>query len=171
MRPVARIDTRVLRHEARLIDLVPQDPKPKRTGPHSWKVLCPFHAEKTPSMQVRQTERGWRYHCFGCGEDGDAIDYVMKLDRLTFKEACAKMGARPTDAPPVKLHRAPWILVCDGRGCFTTGEVETCDIPYVGLAVPDTKRAVLSTWVMTDDGRTYCWRCCWRAFARRSVSR
>ena len=56
----------------------------------SLKACCPFHHEKTPSFNINQN-KGF-YHCFGCGESGDAIKFVMKMDGLTFPEA-AKMLA------------------------------------------------------------------------------
>ena len=54
--------------------------------------LCPFHHEKTPSFHVN-VERGF-FHCFGCGESGSAIDYLMKLEGLTFVEAVRSLAER-----------------------------------------------------------------------------
>lgn len=45
---------------------------------------CPFHEEKTPSFTVFKDNH---FHCFGCGEHGDVIDFVMKLNKLNFVEA------------------------------------------------------------------------------------
>ncbi|HET7132477.1 MAG TPA: DNA primase [Gammaproteobacteria bacterium] len=50
-----------------------------------YKGLCPFHGEKTPSFTVSPT-RG-TYHCFGCGEHGSAIGFLMAYDNLSFPEA------------------------------------------------------------------------------------
>jgi len=50
-----------------------------------YKGLCPFHGEKTPSFTVSPT-RG-TYHCFGCGEHGSAIGFLMNYDNLGFPEA------------------------------------------------------------------------------------
>ena len=52
--------------------------KVSRTG----MACCPFHDDKNPSMKVDQ-----RFHCFGCGEDGDVIDFTAKLFDLSPKEA------------------------------------------------------------------------------------
>ena len=49
------------------------------------KGLCPFHAEKTPSFTVSPT-KGF-YHCFGCGQHGSAIGFLMAYDNLSFPEA------------------------------------------------------------------------------------
>ena len=62
----------------------------KRAG-GSYKACCPFHHEKTPSFHIQPT-KGF-YHCFGCGESGDAIKFVMKYEGLTFVEAAKKLAA------------------------------------------------------------------------------
>ena len=62
----------------------------KRAG-GSYKACCPFHHEKTPSFHI-QPEKGF-YHCFGCGESGDVIKFVMKYEGLTFMEAAKKLAA------------------------------------------------------------------------------
>ena len=50
-------------------------------------ACCPFHDDKNPSMKVDQ-----RFHCFGCGEDGDVIDFTAKLFDLSQKEAAEKLA-------------------------------------------------------------------------------
>lgn len=55
----------------------------KRNG----MACCPFHDDKNPSMKVDQ-----RFHCFGCGEDGDVIDFTAKLFDLSTKEAAEKLA-------------------------------------------------------------------------------
>ena len=54
---------------------------------HGGMMCCPFHDDKNPSMKVDK-----RYHCFGCGDDGDAIDFVGKLFSLKPKEAAEKLA-------------------------------------------------------------------------------
>lgn len=58
----------------------------------SKKACCPFHNEKTPSFNINDS-RGY-YHCFGCGESGDAIKFVQKMDGLTFVEAVKKLASQ-----------------------------------------------------------------------------
>lgn len=62
----------------------------KRAG-GSYKACCPFHHEKTPSFNINP-DKGF-YHCFGCGESGDAIKFVMRYEGLTFVEAARKLAA------------------------------------------------------------------------------
>ena len=57
----------------------------------SKKACCPFHHEKTPSFNINEA-KGF-YHCFGCGESGDAIKFVQKMDGLGFVEAVKKLAA------------------------------------------------------------------------------
>ena len=56
----------------------------------SAKACCPFHHEKTPSFNINMA-KGF-YHCFGCGESGDAIKFVQKQEGLTFVEAVKKLA-------------------------------------------------------------------------------
>ena len=50
-------------------------------------IACPFHNDRTPSMKVDK-----RFHCFGCGVDGDAVDFVSRLFELPSKEAAMKLA-------------------------------------------------------------------------------
>ena len=50
-------------------------------------VCCPFHHDKTPSMKLDR-----RYHCFGCGADGDVIDFAAALYGLGKKEAAVQLA-------------------------------------------------------------------------------
>lgn len=52
---------------------------------NSWKGLCPFHNEKTPSFVVREDFQS--YHCFGCGENGDILTFAQKNHTVSFFEA------------------------------------------------------------------------------------
>ena len=58
----------------------------------SWKGLCPFHQEKTPSFNVRQDPP--LFHCFGCGEGGDVFKFVMLHERASFPEAIETVARR-----------------------------------------------------------------------------
>jgi DNA primase len=57
-----------------------------------WVGLCPFHGEKTPSLSVNE-ELGF-FHCFGCGESGDAISFLRKQAGMSFLDALQQLAAR-----------------------------------------------------------------------------
>ncbi len=71
-----------------LAEIVGRWVKLTRRG-REWVGLCPFHGEKTPSFTVVE-DKGF-YHCFGCGAHGDALSFVMAIERLDFKDALARL--------------------------------------------------------------------------------
>jgi DNA primase len=84
---VGRIPDEIIqqvRDRVDLVELVGRTVSLKRAG-RSYKGLCPFHGEKTPSFHVNP-DRG-TYYCFGCQEGGDAFSFLMKVENLTFAEA------------------------------------------------------------------------------------
>ena len=64
----------------------------KSAGGGSFKGLCPFHNEKSPSFQV--TPSKGLYFCFGCQEGGDVFKFLVSIDKLSFVEAVEKVAAR-----------------------------------------------------------------------------
>jgi DNA primase len=74
------------------------------------KGLCPFHQEKTPSFTVDSTRGLW--HCFGCSQGGDAIDFLMKQETLSFTEAVERLA-----------HRAGLELRYEGRSAGERGSM------------------------------------------------
>lgn len=67
-----------------IVELISQTVALKRIG-RRFAGLCPFHQEKTPSFSVNAEKQ--YFYCFGCKESGNAIDFVIKRDRVEFKEA------------------------------------------------------------------------------------
>ncbi len=63
----------------------------KKSG-QNYTGLCPFHGEKTPSFTVSEEKQF--YHCFGCGEAGDVISFIMKIENLDFIDAITLLGER-----------------------------------------------------------------------------
>lgn len=63
----------------------------RRRGRDFW-CCCPFHQEKTPSCKVDPSSQTW--HCFGCGEGGDIISYIQKLDGIDFVDAVRLLARR-----------------------------------------------------------------------------
>ncbi|WP_046774981.1 DNA primase [Streptomyces yangpuensis] len=62
----------------------------RNAGGGNLKGLCPFHDEKSPSFQVSPSKG--LYHCFGCQAGGDTLDFVMKIDHLSFSEAVERLA-------------------------------------------------------------------------------
>lgn len=81
-----------VRERARIEEIVGAHVSLKPAGVGSMKGLCPFHDERSPSFHVRP--QVGRYHCFGCGEGGDVIAFVMKVDGLAFAEAVEYLAGR-----------------------------------------------------------------------------
>ncbi len=93
-----------LRSAADIIEIVGEHTKLKKAG-RSWKGLCPFHNERTPSFTVDR-DKGL-YHCFGCGAGGDVIHFVRQINRLDFPEAVEALAARFGVKVPRRASRGP----------------------------------------------------------------
>ncbi len=89
-----------IRDATNLLDLVGQAVQLRKQGA-AWVGRCPFHSERTPSFQVLP-EKGF-YHCFGCGKHGDAFDWMMEREGLTFGEALEQLArSAGVDLPKLK---------------------------------------------------------------------
>ncbi|KEF17252.1 DNA primase [Streptomyces rimosus] len=64
----------------------------RNAGGGNLKGLCPFHDEKSPSFHVSPAKG--LYHCFGCQEGGDVVDFIMKLDHLSFAETIERLASQ-----------------------------------------------------------------------------
>ena len=97
-----------LRARLSLSDIVGRKVALKRRSGAEYAGLCPFHNEKTPSFTVND-KKGF-YHCFGCGEHGDAVGFVMKTEGLSFPESVEKLarevGLPVPRATPAERERA-----------------------------------------------------------------
>jgi DNA primase len=96
----------------------------------SFMGCCPFHDDKTPSLSV-DPEKGL-YHCFGCGESGDAFDLVMRMKGFTFPEALNYLkggffpAPSPTGTPVVSVPlESPEEGIFQGQRAEETPEAET----------------------------------------------
>jgi DNA primase len=76
---------------AQIVDIIGECVSLKRAGANM-KGLCPFHAEKTPSFMVNPARQS--FHCFGCGEGGDVLNFMMKYYNLTFPETLKQLAQR-----------------------------------------------------------------------------
>ena len=89
---IKREDIDAVRERIRIEDVVGEHVTLKSGGAGSMKGLCPFHDERTPSFNVRPQLGLW--HCFGCGEGGDVIAFVERIDHLSFTEAVEYLAGR-----------------------------------------------------------------------------
>jgi DNA primase len=80
-----------LKERLDLVEVLSAHVEMKRAG-SSYKALCPFHQEKTPSFVVQKGDT--HYHCFGCGAHGDAIQFLIHYLNLSFVEAVESLAER-----------------------------------------------------------------------------
>lgn len=107
---MARDAVAEVRERTEIVELISQYVQLKKTG-RSYKGLCPFHQEKTPSFIVFPDSGN--FHCFGCGKGGDAFTFYMGVEHVEFREALQELARRagvelgtiPTVAPEVDAHR------------------------------------------------------------------
>jgi len=83
--------TAEIKSKLSVVDVVGETVQLKKAG-STYKGLCPFHGEKTPSFTVTPARDSWK--CFGCGEGGDVFSFVMKRDGLSFPEALKVLAAK-----------------------------------------------------------------------------
>lgn len=85
-------DVALVRQRVRIDEVIGEVVTLRTAGAGSLKGLCPFHDERSPSFHV--TSARGLYYCFGCGEGGDVVDFLIKHDQLSFTEAIEKLARR-----------------------------------------------------------------------------
>ncbi len=84
-------DIERIRSTVSIVDVVAQHVQLRKSG-RNWLGLCPFHAERTPSFNVRE-ETG-RYKCFGCDASGDVFTFVQEIEHVDFVGAVEQLAAK-----------------------------------------------------------------------------
>ena len=96
-----------VRAAADIVTVVSDSVSLRKAG-NAYKGLCPFHDERSPSFHVTPSRGMW--YCFGCGEGGDAVKFVMRLDGLSFQDAvrslAASVGVDPLEGAPIAATTA-----------------------------------------------------------------
>jgi predicted P-loop ATPase len=116
---VAKFDTQGIRQANNLSDYLPlRGISIKRDGAE-WRACCPLHSETTPSFTIYPArEDGQRFHCFGCGKNGDVVKFVELFDGVDFQGACEILngdrkpdGFRQPASPPIEQFDpyADWV--------------------------------------------------------------
>ena len=101
--PREKIDD--VRERTNIVDVVKRYVELKRAGTGSWKGLCPFHTEKTPSFHVHEPRQF--FHCFGCGEKGDVFSFLVKIEQRSFMEVLRDLARQSgVDIPEPTLSPA-----------------------------------------------------------------
>ncbi|MGH2746380.1 MAG: DNA primase [Actinomycetota bacterium] len=85
MAKIREEDIDALRERADIVEVISGYTALKKAGTHTFKGLCPFHSEKTPSFTV-DSSRGL-FHCFGCQAGGNLYQFVQQIENLPFPEA------------------------------------------------------------------------------------
>lgn len=78
-----------IKREIDIVEVISRYVSLQKVG-SSYRGLCPFHSEKTPSFHVSPTLK--LYHCFGCGASGDVIKFIQEIEHVSFQEALHKLG-------------------------------------------------------------------------------
>ena len=98
-------DIQKVRDATDLVELIGSRTPVRQKGRDFW-CCCPIHEEKTPSFKIDPTTQLW--HCFGCGEGGDAFGFLMKTEGMTFPEAVRFLAERAhIDLPEPSGQRGP----------------------------------------------------------------
>lgn len=88
---IAKQSLESLKNRIDLVDVIEPYVDLKKAGA-SYKGLCPFHDEKTPSFTIQKGDT--HYHCFGCGAHGDAIHFLMEHQSLGFSDAVETLAQK-----------------------------------------------------------------------------
>ena len=91
------LSIREIKHSLDIVDTIGADVELHQRG-NKWAAICPFHGDRNPSFFVFPDSQ--RFHCFGCGEHGDVIDFVQKYHGLSFKDSLAFLGIEQSQFRP-----------------------------------------------------------------------
>lgn len=154
-----RIDFARLRREVNFLALLPADAKVRPCGANHWRARCPLHGGDGLSLGIWYGAYGWSFNCFACNEKGQVLEFLMKLEHISFKDAVARVSGQEMQGPAVALwpaEKKAFVLPCVGKGCGKTLAVDSADVPHLGLGLHN-------SWVFKryDDGDVVgrCARC------------
>ena len=81
-----------VKQQADIVRIIGEYVRLTKAGAQSFKGLCPFHKEKTPSFNVQAAQQF--FHCFGCGQSGDVFTFVQKIENVSFPEAVRSVAQK-----------------------------------------------------------------------------
>ena len=135
-----------IRDRTDIVDLITPYSKLRKAG-RSFKGLCPFHQEKTPSFIVFP-ESG-TFHCFGCGRGGDVFTFYMEAEKADFREALSELAKRagveldnrPLPSPERDAHRNRLVELNELAATFYATQLKASDAGKPGRDLA-TKRGI-----------------------------
>lgn len=167
------IDSKIIdeiREKSDIVSIVSDYVALRKRG-RNYLALCPFHSEKTPSFTVSQEKQ--LYHCFGCGEGGNAISFMMKIDNLSFQEAVkhladkAGVACEISGGAPSKERSANQLLY---EINLAAGEFFRAQLPKSDTAVEYVKKRGLDKEALASSGIGYSLES-WDALYRHLTSK
>jgi len=120
-------DVDAVRERTDIVQVISQHLQLRKAGRDSMVGLCPFHAEKTPSLSVSPSKQV--YYCFGCGEGGNVFKFLQKVENLSFVESVERLagpagvtlryeGQSPADRRVAGRRQALHRAIADAGGLF-----------------------------------------------------
>jgi len=100
MQKLTKYDTESIKSNLKISSIIGKDVKLVKNADDIFFGICPFHNEKSPSLDVN--DKKGLFYCFGCGEHGDVIEYIMKTRSKSFQESCKMLGGEE-----LKLSKLP----------------------------------------------------------------
>ncbi|MBB4930363.1 DNA primase [Lipingzhangella halophila] len=98
-------DVALVRERSPIADVVGEYLQLRGAGGGSYKGICPFHDEKSPSFNVTPSRNLW--YCFGCGEGGDVITFIQRIEHLSFSESVEHLAQHAGVRLRYEQGRAP----------------------------------------------------------------
>lgn len=173
-----------IKEQTYLPDIVAENVTLRRSG-NGFVGCCPFHGDKSPSLHLfaPTSDKGyWTYKCFGCGKSGDAIQYLIERDDLSFSDASKTLAERlslsVTDKPYHGAKKTPswskeppknpfYLSIADVVINRQSAKSDFCQWLVTMFPYDDVKAAVeryhLGT---TNDGHVIFWRIDAKGFVR-----
>lgn len=129
-----------VKQQADIVRVIGEYMRLTKAGAQSFKGLCPFHKEKTPSFNVQATQQF--YHCFGCGQSGDVFSFVQKMENVGFPEAVRTVAQKCGIPLPKREFSSPE----EARASHLRGKLleihdQTCRYFEEQLRSPEAARA------------------------------
>jgi DNA primase len=94
-----------VKQQADIVRIVGEYVRLTKGGAQSFKGLCPFHKERTPSFNVQAAQQF--FHCFGCGQSGDVFTFVQKMENISFPEAVRTVAQKSGIPLPKREFSSP----------------------------------------------------------------